>query len=187
MTFQFTTATSKSLRFWRITENRTICWWDSKVFQQHWCVLLFPLNDEGRQLREDVNKVLKELQWGWSLEELFTEIFLQIRFHPQINFETPHQLQEERKSVSAWKMAEFWLWSSKWKKDQSPSRRDSFRGWRERYFSQTAKSFYKRIRPGKSDRKGRYRLVSGKAVPLVKPCIHRRGCWGWRMPSVSIW
>ena len=46
-------------------------------------------------------------------------------------------------------------------------------------FPQTAKSFYKRIRTGrKSDRKRTLSSGLGKAVPLVKPCIHREGASG---------
>jgi polar amino acid transport system substrate-binding protein len=50
---------------------------------------LFPLNDEGAALREDVNKVLKELQADGTLEELSQKYFGADQVPSAEKFETP--------------------------------------------------------------------------------------------------
>ena len=50
---------------------------------------LFPLNDEGAALREDVNKVLKELQEDGTLEELSQKYFGADQVPSADEFETP--------------------------------------------------------------------------------------------------
>ncbi len=50
---------------------------------------LFPLNDEGAALREDVNKVLKELQEDGTLEELSQKYFGADQVPSADKFETP--------------------------------------------------------------------------------------------------
>lgn len=50
---------------------------------------LFPLNDEGAALREDVNKVLKELQADGTLEELSQKYFGADQVPSADKFETP--------------------------------------------------------------------------------------------------
>ena len=63
---------------------------------------LFPLNDEGAALREDVNKVLKELQEDGTLEEHSQKYSGQIRFHPQINLKHRSTKKNEKQEAEKW-------------------------------------------------------------------------------------